>query len=193
MSLYDDINACRICRRRFLATKTGHAPAPIVWFEKEARILIAGQAPGARAHASGKPFTDASGERLRDWLDIDTSIFYDTSKVAIVPMAFCFPGYNAKGGDLPPPNICAKTWRLRVMEHIGEVRLTVLLGAHAQSWHFGKKTVMTDTVMAWRDHAPCVFSLPHPSWRNNSWIKKNIWFEADLLPTLRSQVKEALK
>ena len=193
MTLPADIRACQICADRFAATETGHSPRPVVWFSPGARVLIAGQAPGARVHASGKPFTDPSGDRLRGWLGMDEATFYDTDKVAIVPMAFCFPGYDAKGSDRPPPKICAKTWRAPVMEYVGDVPLVLLIGGYAQSWHLGTKTGVTDTVTAWRDHAPRAFPLPHPSWRNTGWIRKNPWFEAEVLPALRNRVKEVLK
>ncbi|WP_299621955.1 uracil-DNA glycosylase family protein [uncultured Tateyamaria sp.] len=192
MNLPDDIRACRICADRFAATETGHAPRPVVWFKPGARILIAGQAPGARVHDSGRPFTDPSGDRLRDWLGMDEATFYDRDKLAIVPMAFCFPGYDAKGSDRPPPKICAKTWRAPVMDHVGDVPLILLIGGYAQSWHLGTKTGVTDTVAGWRDYAPRAFPLPHPSWRNTGWLKKNPWFAADVLPALRARVQEVL-
>ncbi|WP_204113269.1 uracil-DNA glycosylase family protein [Shimia biformata] len=192
MSIAADIRACTVCADRFAATATAHAPRPVVWFRPGARILIAGQAPGARVHDSGRPFTDPSGDRLREWLGMDADRFYDRDQVAILPMAFCFPGYDAKGSDLPPPSICARTWRASVLKALGAVRLTVLVGRYAQKWHLGTASV-TDTVRAWRDHAPGVFPLPHPSWRNTAWLRKNPWFEADLLPELREAVKEALR
>jgi len=189
--LVERIRECRLCADRFAVTATGHAPRPVVWFRPGARMLIVGQAPGARVHASGRPFTDPSGDRLRDWMGVDAETFYDLSRVAIVPMAFCFPGYDAKGSDLPPPPLCAQTWRGRVMEALGAVELTLLVGGAAQRWHLGARNV-TDTVAGWRDHAPRVFPLPHPSWRNTAWLKRNPWFEADLLPALRARVKEVL-
>lgn len=191
MSLVSDISSCQLCAERFLDTKTTHAPRPVVWFQPGARILIAGQAPGARVHESGRPFTDLSGDRLRDWMGVGEDLFYDQSRVAIVPMAFCFPGYNAKGADLPPPTVCAKTWRSAALQEIGPVRLTLLVGSYAQKWHLGTKS-LTETVTNWRDHAPTTFPLPHPSWRNTGWLKKNPWFEAELLPALRHAVQEAL-
>lgn len=193
MDLPKEIRACRICSDRFAETETGHAPRPVVWFKPGARILVAGQAPGARVHESGRPFTDPSGDRLRDWLGMDEATFYDRDKLAIVPMAFCFPGYDAKGSDRPPPKICAKTWRAPVMDHVGDVPLILLIGGYAQSWHLGTKTGVTDTVAGWRDHAPRAFPLPHPSWRNTGWLKKNPWFEADVLPALRARVQEVLR
>jgi len=196
-ALRDEIRACRLCAERFAATASGHSPRPVVWFQPQrglvrgARLLIVGQAPGARVHTSGRPFTDPSGDRLRDWMGVDEATFYDLDRIAIVPMAFCFPGYDAKGSDLPPPPICAATWRERVMEALGPVDLTLLVGGAAQRWHLGARNV-TGTVAAWRDHAPRVFPLPHPSWRNTGWLKRNPWFEAELLPALRARVKEVL-
>jgi len=187
-----DIRACRLCAEQFAATHTAHAPRPVVWFQPSARMLIAGQAPGMRVHHSGKPFDDPSGDRLRDWLGLSADEFYDTSRIAIVPMAFCFPGYDAKGSDLPPPRICGRTWQDRVTQALGKVELTVLVGGYAQKYHLGAKTGVTETVKAWRDHAPRRFALPHPSWRNTAWLKKNPWFEAEVLPELRAQVQKVL-
>lgn len=191
MGLAEDIKTCRLCADRFAASATQHQPRPVVWYQPGARILIAGQAPGAKVHASGKPFTDPSGDRLRAWMDVDEATFYDTSRVAILPMAFCFPGYDAKGSDLPPPPLCAATWRERVLGELPDIRLTLLVGGYAHKWHLGKMPV-TQRVLAWRDHAPTVFPLPHPSWRNTGWLKKNPWFEAELLPRLRAAVKDVL-
>ncbi|WP_120499693.1 uracil-DNA glycosylase family protein [Roseovarius sp. EL26] len=190
--LTTEITACRICEDRFAATHTAHEPRPVAWFQPSARLLVAGQAPGMRVHKSGKPFDDPSGDRLRDWLGLSPEEFYDTSRVAVVPMAFCFPGYDAKGSDLPPPKICGQTWHTRVMQTLSQVRTTVLVGGYAHKYHLGTKTGVTETVKAWRDHAPDVFTLPHPSWRNTGWLKKNPWFEAELLPVLRARVKDAL-
>ncbi|WP_106606853.1 uracil-DNA glycosylase family protein [Shimia abyssi] len=192
MTLTDDIRACTLCAERFAATATTHSPRPVIWFRPSARLMIVGQAPGARVHESGRPFTDPSGDRLRDWMGVDTATFYNQDRVAILPMAFCFPGYNAKGSDLPPPPICARTWRNKVMAELGDVDLTLVVGRYAQKWHLGSKAGVTDTVRTWRDHAPRVFPLPHPSWRNTAWLKKNPWFEADLLPVLRARIKEVL-
>jgi uracil-DNA glycosylase len=191
-SLPRQITACRLCAARFATTASGHAPRPVAWFAPGARILIAGQAPGARVHASGVPFDDPSGDRLRDWLGLDRAAFYDRTRVAIVPMAFCFPGYDAKGADLPPPPICRATWHDRVMEHLGNVPLRIVVGGYAQRYHLGTRANVTDTVRGWRDHPSGTFALPHPSWRNTGWLKKNPWFEQDLLPVLRARVKEAL-
>lgn len=190
--LSQELGACTECAARFAATATQHRPRPVVWFRPSARILIAGQAPGARVHKSGVPFDDASGDRLRDWLGLTPESFYDRDKVAIVPMAFCFPGYDAKGSDLPPPPICRHTWHASVMSHLKAVRLTVVVGAYAQRYHLGTKDNMTRTVEKWRDHLPEYIPLPHPSWRNTAWLRRNPWFEADLLPVLRNRVQEVL-
>ncbi len=186
------IRACRICADRFAATHTAHAPRPVVWLSDTAPVLIAGQAPGARVHASGLPFDDPSGDRLRDWLGVDRNAFYDREKFAVAPMAFCFPGYDAKGSDLPPPPICAKTWRSDAMEAMPQVRVRVLIGGYAQKWHLGTKAKVTDIVASWRDHPPGTFALPHPSWRNTGWLKRNPWFQAEVLPRLRDAVSLAL-
>jgi uracil-DNA glycosylase len=190
--LMRSVQTCTLCADRFATTETQHAPRPVTWFDPKARILIAGQAPGARVHASGKPFTDPSGDRLRDWLDVDEDTFYDRSKFAIVPMAFCFPGYDKKGSDLPPPPICAKTWRQDVMDGLSDVKLTLLVGSYAIRWHLGLKSALRDVVADWRSHAPGAFVLPHPSWRNTGWIKKNPHFETEILPALRAAVRDAL-
>lgn len=186
---------CTLCAARFAATKTAHTPRPVAWLSSSAPILIAGQAPGARVHESGRPFTDPSGDRLRDWLGVDETAFYDRDNFAVLPMAFCFPGYDAKGADLPPPKICADTWQDKARMHMPQIKLTLLVGAYAQKWHLPqiRKLSVTDRVATWRDHAPDIFPLPHPSWRNTGWLKKNPWFEADLLPVLRNRVASLLK
>ena len=143
-------------------------------------------------HISGKPFTDPSGDRLRAWMGVDADTFYDRARVAILPMALCFPGYDAKGADLPPPPVCAKTWRAPLVAGLGEMRLTLLIGGYAQKWHLKEKASVTDIVTRWRDFGPNVVPLPHPSWRNTGWIKKHPWFEAELIPALRTSVQEAL-
>ncbi|MGR3434969.1 MAG: uracil-DNA glycosylase family protein [Shimia sp.] len=185
MALTDDISACRLCADRFAATATRHTPRPVPWFAPTARILIVGQAPGARVHASGRPFTDASGDRVRGWMGVDETTFYDRARIAIVPMAFCFPGYDGRGSDLPPPPICAATWRARVMASLPGIRTTLLVGGHAIRWHLGSHAPVAATVAAWRDHAPGIWPLPHPSWRNTAFLRRNPHIEADLLPALR--------
>lgn len=191
-ALTDQVSRCTLCAERFAATATAHAPRPVVWFAPGARLLIAGQAPGLRVHQSGKPFDDPSGARLRDWLGIDPTTFYDRSRVAIVPMAFCFPGYDAKGSDLPPPPVCRKSWHGAVMETLPDIRLRVIVGGYAQTYHLGAQSGVTDTVAGWRDHLPGTIPLPHPSWRNTGWLKRHPWFEAELLPVLRARVREVL-
>lgn len=189
------LESCRLCAADFARTATAHAPHPVLWFAPGARVLIASQAPGARVHASGRPFTDPSGDRLRDWLGLDSASFYDRTRIAIVPMAFCFPGQDGRGADLPPPARCTDHWRARVMAGLGAVRLTLLVGGHAQRWHLGAaaKGGVTATVARWRDHAPRVFPLPHPSWRNTGWLRRNPWFETDLLPAARAQLNEVMR
>jgi uracil-DNA glycosylase len=194
-ALQGRIAACRLCAGRFAATATAHQPRPVVWFRPGAQVLIAGQAPGARVHASGRPYSDPSGDRLRDWLGLDPATFYDRDRIAIVPMAFCFPGYDAKGADLPPPPICAATWAGEVMAALPGIGVTFLVGGYAQRWHLGRAATgdgVTATVARWRDHAPRVFPLPHPSWRNTGWLKRNPWFEAELLPAARVRLAEVL-
>lgn len=183
--LLKDIRACTAC-----ADDLPHDPRPVLRASTSARICIVGQAPGTRVHASGIPFDDPSGDRLRDWLGVDRDTFYDESRIAIVPMGFCFPGLDAKGGDKPPLKRCAKLWRTQLFETLGEIDFTVVIGTYAQSWHLGKarKKTLTETVAAWRDYMPSAITLPHPSWRNNTWLKKYPWFEADVLPVLRAEV-----
>ena len=188
--LEQSISNCRLCAGRFAATATAHEPRPVTWFRSDARLLVVGQAPGMRVHLSGRPFTDRSGDRLRDWMGVGESVFYDRDRIAIVPMAFCFPGYDARGSDLPPPPVCARTWRASVLAEL-RPRLTLLVGGHAIRWHLGLRDV-TGAVAAWRDHAPGVFPLPHPSWRNTGWLRRNPWFETDLLPDLRAAVRAEL-
>jgi uracil-DNA glycosylase len=187
------ISACNICAERFAATATAHVPRPVVWFHEEARILIAGQAPGWQVHQKGRPFDDPSGVRLREWMGVEPEHFWDRKTFAIVPQAFCFPGYSADGADLPPPRICAETWQADVLASLPQIRLTLLIGGAAQAWHLGRTAPVTDTVRAWRDYAPRRFPLPHPSWRNTGWLKKHPWFEAELLPALRHAIREALR
>ena len=190
--LAQDLATCRLCADRFAATATAHAPRPVVWFRTGARLLIAGQAPGMRVHKSGVPFDDPSGDRLRDWLGLDTDAFYDRSRVAIVPMGFCFPGYDAKGADLPPPAFCRNTWHDRIFASLPDIRLRLFVGGYAHRYHLGTRTGVTGTVASWRDHLPGALPLPHPSWRNTAWLKRNPWFEAELLPVLRARVQEVL-
>ncbi len=189
-NLLREIRACRACE-----ASLPHEPRPVIRAARTARLCIAGQAPGTRVHKSGKPFTDPSGDRLRDWMGVTEDQFYDETRIAIVPMGFCFPGLDEKGGDLPPRKECAELWRGQVMENLSNVDVTLLVGQYAQKWHLGKDRhkTLTETVAHWRDYRPRFLPLPHPSWRNNAWIKKNPWFEEELLPELRSIVAKALK
>ena len=189
-SLISDIGKCRICANHF-----DHDPRPVLRPSQTAKICIAGQAPGTRVHESGVPFTDPSGDRLRAWMGVDEDIFYDQSKIAIVPMGFCFPGLDAKGGDKPPRKECAKEWRGALFDLMPQIELTLLVGAYAQNWHLAKakKKNLTETVAAFQDYLPGFLPLPHPSWRNNIWLKKNPWFEQDLLPVLQRRVKKLVR
>lgn len=184
------IAGCRLCAGRFAATATAHAPRPVLRAAPTARILVAGQAPGLRVHASGLPFDDASGDRLRAWMGIDRAAFYDAARIAVVPMAFCFPGYDASSADLPPPALCARTWRAAVMAQLPRVELTLLVGSYAQAWHLGRRRrrTLTETVRDWRAYTPELLPLPHPSWRNSGWLKRNPWFTEEVLPWLRAEV-----
>ena len=196
------IRACRICRDTLAKSPLPHEPRPVLRASATVRLLIAGQAPGTRVHASGVPFDDPSGDRLRDWLGLDRATFYDESRIAIVPMGFCFPGLDAKGGDLPPRRECAPAWRAAVLQAMPTVRLLLAIGAYAQRYHLGDQAAggVTATVAGWREIADAtraangrpVFPLPHPSWRNTGWLKRNPWFDTDLLPALRRAVAESL-
>jgi uracil-DNA glycosylase len=162
--------------------------------DPKARILIAGQAPGRRVHESGVPFQDPSGDRLRAWMGVTPEVFYDLSKVAILPMGFCYPG-TGRSGDLPPRPECAPAWRQPLLAALPRVELTLVIGTYAQAYHLGDapQDDLTSTVRAWRDHWPERLPLPHPSPRNNPWLRKNPWFEEDVLPTLRRRLKKLLK
>ena len=185
-----DIRACTLC-----AADMERAPNPILQASDTAKILIAGQAPGNLADLSGRPFTDPSGVRLRDWLGVSEDEFYDETKMAIVPMGFCFPGYDKRGADIPPMKRCAPTWRDDLLALLPNVELKILVGSYAQTWHLGdqREKTLTATVKKWSEFA-CegVFTLPHPSWRNTAWLKKNPWFETDVLPELRKRVRALL-
>lgn len=187
------IRACTLCADRFAGTATAHRPNPVVWFAGPAPILVASQAAGLQVHRTNRPFNDRSGERLRDWLGLSEEAFYDMSKVAILPSAFCFPGYDAAGSDLPPPPVCARTWLRPALDFIGAVRLRVLVGGYAQRLHLGSRQPVGEVVRDWRAHAPGTFVLPHPSWRNNAWLRRNPWFEEELVPALRTRVREVLE
>ena len=182
-----DIRACRAC-----LGELPHEPRPVVRVFPQTRLLICGQAPGRRVHESGMPFTDPSGDRLRDWMGLDFETFYADHRIGVAAQAFCYPGTAAKGGDYPPPKRCATLWRPRLLEALPKMELTLLVGGAAIRWHLGLSDV-TATVADWRAHAARgVFPLPHPSWRNTGWLKRNPWFEAKLLPDLRTRVREVM-
>jgi uracil-DNA glycosylase len=186
--MQQDIRACTLC-----AESLPLGPRPVLQISRTARLLIAGQAPGSKVHASGIPFADASGDRLRDWLGLDRETFYDAKHVAILPMGFCYPG-TGKSGDLPPRPECAAAWRGKILRELTAVKITLVIGQYAMAWHLGPraKATLTETVQAWREFTPLLWPLPHPSPRNNIWLKKNPWFTRDVLPELRKQVKAAL-
>ncbi|GHA85215.1 uracil-DNA glycosylase family protein [Cognatilysobacter bugurensis] len=187
-ALLGDIRDCRLCEAHLPL-----GPRPVLQASPGARLLIVGQAPGTKVHASGIPWTDASGERLRRWLQIDEATFYDPARVAIVPMGFCYPG-RAGSGDAPPRPECRRTWHPRLLPLLPGVELTLLIGQYAQAHGLAerRKATLTDTVRAWREYAPTVFPLPHPSPRNVAWFKANPWFEDEVLPALRDRVQAAL-
>ena len=185
-SLLAEVRACRAC-----ADNLPLGPRPVVQISATARILIASQAPGAKVHESGIPFSDPSGDRLREWIGVSTEDFYDERRIAIVPMGLCYPGRLPSGGDAPPRPECAPLWRDRLLAHMPDLRLTLLVGGYAQTDAFGAGK-MTERVMTFRDHLPAIFPLPHPSWRSRHWATKNPWFDADVLPALRCAVQRAL-
>lgn len=185
-TLLADLRACTICSAHLPL-----GPRPVVQVHPAARLLVVGQAPGRKVHTSGVPFDDASGDRLRAWMGVTRETFYDATQLALVPMGFCYPG-TGRSGDLPPRPECAPAWRERLLSHLREVRLTLVIGQYAQAWHLPGATSVTDTVQRWRDHLPAVIPLPHPSPRNNRWLRQHPWFEAELLPVLRERVSQAL-
>ncbi|MGH6992187.1 MAG: uracil-DNA glycosylase family protein [Caulobacteraceae bacterium] len=189
LDLLDDIRACRACAAEF-----PHEPRPVVHLGAETRLLICGQAPGARVHQSGRSFDDPSGVRLRAWMGVDPETFWGHPAIGFAAMAFCFPGNDDKGGDRPPPARCAKLWRDRVLSQLPKVELTLLLGRPAQLWSLGKaaKGSLDAEVRAWRERLPEVLPLPHPSWRNSAWLNRNPWFEAEVTPYLRQRVAAIL-
>lgn len=189
-----DIRACRLCVENPQGKALPHEPRPVLRVSQTARICVAGQAPGTRVHASGTPFTDPSGDRLRDWMGVTPEEFYDVSRIAIVPMGFCFPGLDAKGGDLPPRRECASRWRAPLFDLMPQVQMVLAVGQYAQAWHLGaaRKKNLTETVAAWQEYYPRCLPLPHPSWRNNAWLKRNPWFEKELLPVLKRDVRRLM-
>lgn len=184
-TLLAEVRACRVC-----AEYLPLGPRPIVRVGQGARILIVGQAPGARVHASGIPWSDSSGDRLRQWLAVDETSFYDESLFALVPMGFCYPG-RGKGGDNPPRPECAPLWLNRLLGEMPDIQLTLLIGQYAQRHFLGarRKASLTETVRSWSEYAPAFMPLPHPSPRNLWWFQRNAWFELEVLPALRERVK----
>lgn len=182
--LLAEVRSCRACEAHLPL-----GPRPVLQAEASARILVVGQAPGVRVHNSGVPWDDASGDRLRNWIGLDTVRFYDASEVAIIPMGFCYPG-RGHGGDLPPRRECADLWLDRLLARLPRIELTLLIGLHAQRHFLGRrrKRTLTETVTSWREFAPEYMPLPHPSARNTPWFQRNPWFEQDLLPALKEQV-----
>lgn len=187
-ALVEEVCGCTVC-----AEQLPSGPRPVLQVHRAARILIAGQAPGRKVHESGVPFDDASGERLRLWMGVTREVFYDAARIAILPMGFCFPG-TGRSGDLPPRTECAPLWRQRLLDQMPHIELTLLIGNYAQRWHLpdAKAVHVTDTVADWRAHWPALVSMPHPSPRNNIWLKINPWFVADVVPALQGRIADLL-
>lgn len=186
-AILTDVRACTLCTAHL-----PHGPRPVVQAHPSSRILIAGQAPGRRVHATGIPFNDPSGDRLRTWLGITREVFYDPRRIALLPMGFCYPG-TGSGGDLPPRLECATTWRASLLSKLRKVELTLAVGQYALRYHLPNETgTLTDVVREWRKYWPHLLPLPHPSPRNNMWLRRNPWFEAEVVPVLRSRVAEIL-
>ncbi len=188
-ALMAEMGACTLCAERLPL-----GPRPIFRLSPTARLLLVGQAPGTRVHETGIPWNDRSGDRLREWLAVDRDAFYDIARIAILPTGLCYPGVDRSGGDKPPEPICAPTWHPRVRPHLGQVRLTLLIGAHAQAYYLkgSRAASLNETVARWREYLPEFLPLPHPSWRNTAWLKRNPWFETELLPELRRRVHALL-
>ncbi len=186
--LLDEVKSCEVCKP-FLP----RGPRPVIQLHPKASVLIVGQAPGRKVHETGIPFDDPSGERLRDWMGIDRATFYDAKKIAILPMGFCYPG-TGKSGDLPPRPECVPTWREQLLRQIPHLKLTLVIGQYAQDYHLANSPpkMVTETVKAWKKFWPTQLPLPHPSPRNNLWLKRNPWFQKELLPILQSQIKMLL-
>jgi len=189
-TILSDIAACRAC-----APYLPHVPRPVTRVSRETRLLIAGQAPGRLVHETGLPFNDPSGNRLRQWMGIDRETFYGRPEIGVAAMAFCFPGTNPKGGDYPPPPRCAAMWRAPLLAELPNVELTLLVGSYAQDWALPGRTskTMTETIARWREFGPNVLPMPHPSWRNTGWLKRNPWFEEEVTPYLRRRVADILQ
>lgn len=199
-----ELAACRVCRDRpAFGRPLPHEPRPVFRLSRTARLLVASQAPGIRVHNTGIPFNDPSGDRLRDWMGIDRETFYDVRRIAIAPMGFCFPGYDAAGGDLPPRRECRTLWHDRLFALMPQIETVLAIGGYAQAYHFArlgrpyaKGARVDETVRRWmefRAGKPRLFPLPHPSWRNSGWLKRNPWFETELLPDLRAEVARLVR
>ena len=186
--LVEKVRACTIC-----AAYLPLGPRPVFQAHPKSRILVAGQAPGRKVHETGIPFDDASGDRLREWMGISRDIFYSAEKISILPMGFCYPGTGASG-DLPPRPECAVEWRTQLLAQLPQLELILVIGKYAQDWHLGnnQKTNLTETVRSWKEYWPKLLPLPHPSPRNNIWLRKNAWFEESVIPVLRKRVGEIL-
>ncbi len=194
------IEKCDICIKRPMGAPLPHAPRPVVRASSTARVCIAGQAPGLRVHESGIPFNDPSGDRLREWMNVDRDTFYDSSRIAIVPMGFCFPGYDKNKSDLPPRRECVLEWHDGLFKLMPQIELIIVIGQYAQKYHLPalREKSVTATVQNWRrifEHGQGrrFLPLPHPSWRNTGWLKRNPWFEQDVLPVLRREVERLLE
>lgn len=189
-SLLAEVRACRICEGVLPL-----GPRPVLRAAKTARILVVGQAPGTRVHETGIPWNDPSGDRLRAWMNVDRDTFYDERRIAIIPMGYCYPGRNPRGGDLPPRPECAQHWLARLLAELPHIELTILAGQYAQRHYLAGRTkkTLTDTVRAWREYFPEYVPMPHPSPRNTYWLQQNPWFEAEVIPALRTRVRESLK
>ena len=186
-SLRTEVRACTICEAHLPL-----GPRPVLQLHPKARVLIAGQAPGRKVHDSGVPFDDASGNRLREWLGVTREVFYDPQQIAILPMGFCFPG-SGRSGDLPPRPECAPAWRTQLLGQLRHLEMTLVLGQYAQAYHFGEaSSSLTELVRSWRTYWPRMIPLPHPSPRNNLWLRRNPWFESEILPSLRKRVSDVL-
>jgi len=186
-TLIDSARACTLCAKELM-----NGVRPVFQVHSQARILIAGQAPGSKVHATGVPFDDPSGNRLREWMGINRDVFYDEAQIAILPMGFCYPG-KGKSGDLPPVPRCAQTWRQPILDEMRDIQLTLVIGQYAQDWHLNVRAkTLTDTVRNWAEYDESIIPLPHPSPRNNIWLKKNPWFSDELIPVLRDKVAHAL-
>jgi uracil-DNA glycosylase len=198
-SVLATIRACRHCVDAPQGKPLPHEPRPVLRASSTARLAVCSQAPGTKVHESGTPFTDRSGDRLREWMGVTPHEFYDEARIAIVPMGFCFPGQDANGGDLPPRRECAKLWHGNLFAALPQLELVLAVGSCAQAWHLGEAAgaSLQETMLGWRQHLqrtqrPRVLPLPHPSWRNNGWLKDNPWFETGLLPVLRREVRALL-